>query len=66
MQESGSVLLYFTSHADAETVSLTDRLPAQVYLVVPEQTVMHAAVPKNGSLWAATKERHLVRADGEQ
>lgn len=65
MQESGSVLLYFSADAGAETAAGLESYPALLYLVVPEQEAEHSAVPKNGSLWLVTPDRSLVQAGGE-
>lgn len=65
MQEAGSVLLYFTANAGAETASVLEAFPALLYLVVPEQDAECSAVPKNGSLWLVTQDRRLVQAGGE-
>ena len=65
MQEAGSVLLYFTANAGAETAAVLEAFPALLYLVVPEQDSECSAVPKNGSLWLVTQDRRLVQAGGE-
>lgn len=65
MQEAGSVLLYFTSHAGADTAAVLESFPTSLYLVVPEQEAQSGTVPKNGSLWLVTPDRRLVQAGGE-
>lgn len=65
MQDSGSVLLYFTTHTGAETIAMLEQFPTLLYLVVPEQEVQFAAAPKNGSLWLVTEDHRLMQAGGE-
>ena len=65
MQETGSVLLYFSANAGAETAAMLEAFPTLLYLVVPEQEAQFSAVPKNGSLWLVTADRRLVQAGGE-
>lgn len=65
MQDSGSVLLYFTVHAGVETAAMLEQFPTMLYLVVPEQEAAENAAPKNGSLWLVTADHRLVQAGGE-
>lgn len=65
MQDTGTVLLYFTAHGSPETASVLEQFPTLLYLVVPEQEAPESSVPKNGSLWLVTPDHHLVQAGGE-
>lgn len=65
MQDSGSVLLYFTTHTGADTAAMLEQFPTLLYLVVPEQEAPLTAVPKNGSLWLVTADHRLLQAGGE-
>ncbi|MBQ8922432.1 MAG: DUF58 domain-containing protein [Oscillospiraceae bacterium] len=64
MQESGTVLMYFTTDPDAGA-SLPETGGTLLYLIAPEQDAGLFAVPKNGSLWLVTPERTLIQAGGE-
>ncbi|MBR3267691.1 MAG: DUF58 domain-containing protein [Oscillospiraceae bacterium] len=64
-QNSGTLLMYFTTHTGAETLSAAEQYPALLYLIVPEQSADAFSVPKNGSLWLTTPERTILHAGGE-
>ncbi|MBQ6040440.1 MAG: DUF58 domain-containing protein [Oscillospiraceae bacterium] len=59
LQESGSVLLYFTTFADPDTAAELEQYASPLYLLVPENEAPAASVPKNGSLWLVTADRRL-------
>lgn len=65
MQESGSVLLYFSSNTSADNAAALEAFSAMLFLIVPEQDADVSAVPKNGSLWLVTQDHRLVQAGGE-
>lgn len=64
-QSGGSVLLYITADASAETAAALEQYPNLLYLIVPEQDAAGSAVPKNASLWLVTPDRSLLQAGGE-
>ena len=64
-QDSGSVLLYITHTASEETAAALEHATALLYLLVPEQTGEHTAVPKNAALWLVTPDRSLLQTGGE-
>lgn len=65
MQESGSVLLYFSANSAAETAAALESLSSMLFLIVPEQNASVSTVPNNGSLWLVTQDHNLVQAGGE-
>ena len=65
MQESSSLLMFFTTHTGADTAAALARFPSLLYLLVPEQDADSFSVPKNGSLWLVTSEHKLIQAGGE-
>ena len=65
MQDTGAVLLYFTSGPSVETVAALEHFPTQLYLIVPEQIHRYngnIAVPKNGTLWYSSADNTLTQA----
>ena len=65
MQEGSALLLFFTTHTGANTMTALERFPKPLYLAVPEQDADQFTVPKNGSLWLVTAEHQLLQAGGE-
>ena len=65
-QETGGVLLYFTTNCAPEDAAVLEQYQNLLYMLAPVQYAEECAVPKNGSLWYVTEERGLVQAGGEQ
>lgn len=65
LQDTGTVLLCFTTHCGAETAAVLEQYPDLMYLITPEQFAGDCTVPQNGSLWLVTPDRRLVQTGGE-
>ncbi|MCQ2417163.1 MAG: DUF58 domain-containing protein [Oscillospiraceae bacterium] len=65
LQDSGSVLLYFSTDTSPELAAVLEQYPVLLYLAVPEQFAAECVTPKNGSLWLITHDHRLVQAGGE-
>ena len=61
MQETGTILMYFTTDADGDP----DTNGMLMYRIVPEQNAELYSAPKTGSLWFVTPEHTLIQAGGE-